>query len=151
MVVVKCCVHKREQRKNRTRTTRRSGRTPLDAEYAKLDIVSLSFCVIRWNLQETFFVTELYRILSVIPHFNFFSISNLQLPVKIIQHLAYRLWLQSYYWIRTFIPYNSFSMQRALTSRTRASVLSSSSASKLRPLTAAGFNAQQLRFAHKVR
>jgi len=39
-------------------------------------------------------------------------------------------------------------MQRAITSRAATSVRS---ASKLRPLTAAGFNAQQLRFAHKVR
>jgi hypothetical protein len=40
-------------------------------------------------------------------------------------------------------------MQRALTSSARASIRSSSS--KLRPLASAGFNAQQLRFAHKVR
>ncbi|TAQ86149.1 hypothetical protein B7494_g5527 [Chlorociboria aeruginascens] len=40
-------------------------------------------------------------------------------------------------------------MQRALISRARPSVLSGSSASRLRPLTSAGFNAQQLRFAHK--
>ena len=45
----------------------------------------------------------------------------------------------------------SFSnMQRALTSTARASVRSGSTASKLRPITSAGFNAQQLRFAHKV-
>jgi hypothetical protein len=43
--------------------------------------------------------------------------------------------------------YSSSNMQRALTSRARASVLSST-ASKFRPAT--GFNAQQLRFAHKV-
>ena len=38
-------------------------------------------------------------------------------------------------------------MQRALTSRATASVRS---ASKLRPIASSGFNAQQLRFAHKV-
>jgi chaperonin GroEL len=38
-------------------------------------------------------------------------------------------------------------MQRALTSR--ASTLGRSSTSKLRPIASAGFNAQQLRFAHK--
>merc|ERR1711977_499557 len=43
--------------------------------------------------------------------------------------------------------YNISSMQRALTSR--ASVLGRSSTSKLRPISSAGFNAQQLRFAHK--
>ena len=39
-------------------------------------------------------------------------------------------------------------MQRALTQRARASVLSASAVSKLRP--AASVNTQQLRFAHKV-
>jgi chaperonin GroEL len=43
---------------------------------------------------------------------------------------------------------NLSKMQRALTSR--ASTLGRSSTSKLRPIASAGFNAQQLRFAHKV-
>ena len=48
---------------------------------------------------------------------------------------------------RQYLSYNIHNMQRAFASRAATSVRS---ASKLRPLTAAGFNAQQLRFAHKV-
>ena len=53
------------------------------------------------------------------------------------------------YLIRSVVHWIFCKMQRALTSR--ASTLGRSSTSKLRPIASAGFNAQQLRFAHKVR
>jgi hypothetical protein len=70
---------------------------------------------------------------------------HISTPVQIIPDLLLPLYL----YLRLSVVHWIFSkMQRALTSR--ASTLGRSSTSKLRPVASAGFNAQQLRFAHKV-
>ena len=91
-----------------------------------------------------FFIFEISKQINNPSLFSFY-----QAPPRILPHLEALALLCTCTSCISITLYNISSMQRALTSR--ASVLGRSSTSKLRPISSAGFNAQQLRFAHKVR
>lgn len=76
------------------------------------------------------------------------SVDGLLIFIPLSNHLlSWEIILPCTCTFQSFFIYKPSIMQRALTSTSRASIRSSS---KLRPLASAGFNAQQLRFAHKV-